>query len=247
MAYFSYNNKKVYYEVIGEGQPLLLLHGNSVSSKMFGGVLELYSEGYQLILIDFLGHGRSDRLDTFTTDFWYDQALQVIGLCESLNLKDVNLIGTSGGALAAINVALERPDLVGKVIADSFEGERSIDEFAGDVIEDRRQSKLDEGAIQFWTYMHGDDWSVVVDLDTDVVVRHHQEIGNFFHTDLSDLQVPTFLVGTKEDEFCSTIEESYQEMHRKIKHSLVHLFDKGGHPSMMTSAEAFARLAKEFL
>ena len=48
---------------------MLLLHGNSVSSKMFQGIIDLYKEDYKVILIDFLGHGRSDRLEQFPTDF----------------------------------------------------------------------------------------------------------------------------------------------------------------------------------
>ena len=69
MAYFYYADKKIYYEEIGRGIPLLLLHGNSVSSKMFQGIIDLYKEDYKVILIDFLGHGRSDRLEQFPTDF----------------------------------------------------------------------------------------------------------------------------------------------------------------------------------
>ena len=72
MAYFYYADKKIYYEEIGRGIPLLLLHGNSVSSKMFQGIIDLYKEDYKVILIDFLGHGRSDRLEQFPTDFGYD-------------------------------------------------------------------------------------------------------------------------------------------------------------------------------
>ena len=247
MAYFTYNNKKVNYEVVGRGEPLILLHGNSVSSKMFGFIIDLYKDDYELILIDFLGHGKSDRLDIFPLDFWYDQALQVVALCESIGYEKVSLLGSSGGALAAINVALERPDLVKKVIADSFEGEKSIPEFAENVIEERVTSKADEGAVQFWNYMHGDDWSNVVDLDTDVVVRHHQELGRFFHKSISELTVPILLIGTREDEYCSQIEEVYSSMSNRIIDSRIHLFDAGGHPAVITSAEEFSVIAKEFL
>ena len=52
---------------------------------------------------------------------WISQAQQVIALIEHLHLKKVNLLGTSGGAQVGINTALERPDLIEKVIADSFD------------------------------------------------------------------------------------------------------------------------------
>lgn len=247
MAYFKYKDKKVNYEVVGSGEPLILLHGNSVSSKMFGFIIDLYKDDFELILIDFLGHGKSDRIDVFSVDFWYDQAKQVIALCEILGYEKYNLLGSSGGALAAINVALERPELVNKVIADSFEGEKSVPDFAENVIKERATSKTDEGAVQFWRYMHGDDWSNVVDLDTDVVVKHHKELGRFFHKSISELSVPILLIGTKEDEYFSLIGEIYSAMDNKITDSRMHLFESGGHPAVITSADEFSIIAKEFL
>lgn len=112
MAYFRYGDKNIYYEETGSGFPLILLHGNSVSSKMFTGITDLYNKNFKVILIYFLGHGNSDRLAQFPCDFWYDQAMQVIELITHNHYGRVNLIGTSGGALAALNVALERSEKI---------------------------------------------------------------------------------------------------------------------------------------
>ena len=75
-----------------------------------------------MILMDFLGNGQSDRIECFPENLWTTQADQVLALVEHLNLKKVNLLGTSGGAWVAVNTALKRPDLVEHVIADSFDG-----------------------------------------------------------------------------------------------------------------------------
>lgn len=247
MTYFKYKNSKVYYEEIGTGELLIMLHGNSVSSKMFNYVLDLYKEDFKVILIDFLGHGKSDRVDAFATDLWYDQSQQVISFCEFKEYKNINILGTSGGALTGINVALERPDLVCKLIADSFEGVKSIHEFAGQVKSERESAKKDEGAIGFWTYMHGDDWCSVVDLDTDAVIKHHEEIGEFFHKDITELRVPTLLIGSIKDEYCPLIKEMYTDLSSKITNSAVHIFAEGSHPSVITSADEFSKLTKKFL
>lgn len=53
MSFFNYEDKKVYYEIVGEGTPLLLIHGNTSSSKLFTQLLPLYAS-FQVILIDFL-------------------------------------------------------------------------------------------------------------------------------------------------------------------------------------------------
>ncbi len=194
-----------------------------------------------------MGHGDSERLEKFEIDFWYDQSLQVISLIEILDLSRVNLLGTSGGALTAINVALERPDLVGKVIADSFEGTHSISSFADIVDSDRAESKRNEGARQFWLFNHGDDWESVVDNDTEVVKQHHKVISEFFHKKVSELRVPIYLIGTKEDEYIDNIESTYNMIAQEINECNVYIFEHGGHPSMISNLKEFAKMAKDFI
>lgn len=107
MSYFQYHDKNIYYSVIGKGIPLMLLHGNTASSKMFTFLLDLYKNDFQIILIDFLGNGLSERIDKFPENIWIDQGYQIIALANHLNIDNINLLGTSGGAYAAINAALE--------------------------------------------------------------------------------------------------------------------------------------------
>lgn len=220
-----------------------------MSSKMFTGIMDLYKEDFKVILIDFLGHGNSDRLEQFHSDFWYDQAMQVIQLITHNHYDRVNLIGTSGGALAALNVALERSDLVHKVIADSFEGEQAVSSWAGTISAQREKTKTMEQVCMLWEYCHGKDWERVVDLDTDVVIRHEKTIKNFFHRDLSQLTIPAMLsVSLKDDEYIGImdIEKTYKELMKKIPKGILHLFPSGGHPAMLTNAKEFADLAKDF-
>ncbi|WP_455530823.1 alpha/beta fold hydrolase [Ruminococcus sp.] len=123
MSYFTFDNKKIYYEENGRGTPLLFLHGNTASSKMFTDFSKRYTDSYKVILIDFLGHGRSERLSEFTADLWFYEGQQAIAFLRHKHYDKVNIIGCSGGAIVALNVALEASECVDKVIADSFEGE----------------------------------------------------------------------------------------------------------------------------
>lgn len=252
MPYFSYNGKNVYYEETGEGRPLFLLHGNTASSNMFYEVAGKYAENYRVILIDFLGHGRSDRLREFPVDLWFDEAMQVIALIRLKKYRDVDIIGSSGGALAAVNVALEAPELVGKVIADSFEGETTLKAFTQNIMEDREASKKDENARMFYFYMHGDDWEQVVDCDTLAIRRHDETIGKFFHKPLESFKPDILMTGSKEDEFIGSLEKNYfervyGEMLRKIGHGELCLFEHGGHPAMLSSPQEFYERSRRFL
>ena len=96
--------------------------------------MPLYAEKFRCILIDFLGNGQSDRVENFSPDMWYDEALQTIALAEHLQCGKVSLIGTSGGAWAAVNAALERPDLFHAVVADSFDGRTLNDNFFANLL-----------------------------------------------------------------------------------------------------------------
>lgn len=84
MAYFNYQDKSVFYEEYGQGEPLIFLHGNTASSKMSELLMPLYEENFRCILIDFLGNGQSDRVESFTPDMWHDEALQTVALTEHL-------------------------------------------------------------------------------------------------------------------------------------------------------------------
>ncbi len=250
MSYYEYNGNSVYYREVGQGFPLVMLHGNSVSSKLFDYIIELYSTKNRVILIDFLGHGQSDRLKEFPADLWYDWAMQAVRLIEHYRCGKVNLIGTSGGALAALNVALERGDLVHKLVADSFEGEQADDAITAYIPEERRASKATEMGRGLWEYCHGEDWERIVDHDTAACIEHNRTIKRFFHKDLSALTVPALLTASLEDDFAKAagldFGRMYLEMAGKIADCRVHLFPTGGHPAMLTSAVEFAELANGF-
>ncbi len=251
MPHFTYNGYSCYYEEIGEGKPLLMLHGNTASSVMFTELIGRYSDAYKVILIDFLGHGQSDRLDRFPTDLWYDEAMQVIEFLRQKGYRDVDLLGCSGGALVAINVALEAPELVDHVLADSFEGEIPLKAYTDVIVADREASKKDEDSRMFYWYMQGDDWEPVVDNDTAAIVEHERTVGAFYHKPLSELRAKILMTGSEEDEFTQLVgkdffAKTYGEMIRKIGHGEYHLFPHGGHPAMLSNQDAFVEISLPF-
>ena len=248
MAYFKYQGKSIYYEEYGQGEPLIFLHGNTASSKMSELLMPLYVEKFRCILIDFLGNGQSDRVESFSPDMWYDEALQAIALIEHLNCGKVNLVGTSGGAWAAVNAALERPDLIYAVIADSFDGRTLNEYFSDKLLSERIKSKNDLQARQFYQWCQGKDWEKIVDLDTEALLQCAREKRPLFHKSLKDLRVPLLLVGSKEDEMCrSDLEDEYKQMSRVIPEAKVYIFNQGGHPAILTNAEEFSQLIQRFL
>lgn len=250
MASVKCSGKRLHYEIVGSGrEKLALLHGNTASSRMFLPVIAHYQPAFTLLLTDFLGHGQSERVEALPEDLWFAQAEQAAVLLDRLGWQDVHVIGSSGGALVALNLALERPDLVHRVVADSFEGERALDIIADTLERQRTLAKQDAESVRFWADCHGADWEEVIDADTHAALQHSANIGRFFHRGLEELQVPVLFTASLEDEFAEFVDfkQVYTDMLYKVDQGRMHLFEHGGHPAMLSNGKEFARVAQDFL
>lgn len=248
MTYFHYQSKRIFYKETGNGKPLIMLHGDTASSNMFDMLLPLYQEHYRVILIDFLGNGKSDRVKEFPADLWISQAHQVIALINHLKLKKVNLLGTSGGAWTAVNTALERPDLIEKTVADSFDGRSLHKNFVTDLQKERESAKRDIYARQFYEWCQGKDWQDVVDLNTQALIKCALNKIPLFSKPLKTLSVPILFLGSKEDEMCrKDMLKEYMEMKKLVANGRIHMFDTGGHPAILTNAKKAAEIILSFL
>ncbi len=247
MPYFKFNNNNVYYNIVGEGIPLLLLHGNTVSSKMFNPIFKLYSKNYKVISLDLPGHGKSSRLDKFETDFWFYNSQVCFALLEKLKLDNVSVIGTSGGALIAINLCLEFPERVNYLFADSFLGDYPLPSFINSLKEDREKGKNKFLAKIFWFMNHGLDWKKIVDLDTEMQIEFSKKGKSFFHKSISELKVPTLLIGSLKDEYCDNIDEIYGNLGKKNSKLKIHLFETGNHPALLSNKNDFYELVNNTL
>lgn len=108
-------NTDLYYEVYGEGEPLILLHGNSGSIKDFYQQIPALSQQYKVIAVDTRGQGKST--DTSKTDFTYKIfADDVKALVDELGLKKVNIVGWSDGGNTGLEFALKYPENLRKLV-----------------------------------------------------------------------------------------------------------------------------------
>jgi hypothetical protein len=108
---FQNKDAKINYSIQGEGEPLILLHGNQESSEIFKSFLP-YLEGYQVILVDSRGHGKS-TCDTMTLELMADD---LIALIKHLNYVKCHVIGYSDGGNVALLALLKDSSLFDKVV-----------------------------------------------------------------------------------------------------------------------------------
>lgn len=110
----SVNEKHLYYEVYGEGEPLILLHGYTLSSRMWTSFIADFQEDYEVYLIDLTGHGKSDG---FTEDLSIRSVAQdLVALLKHLQLDTVKAVGFSYGGDVLFQLAVINPSLVESMI-----------------------------------------------------------------------------------------------------------------------------------
>ena len=104
---------KLHYREIGEGQPVVILHGLFGNSDNWQTHAKKLAEYFRVILVDQRNHGHSD----WSVEFSYDlMSADLFELFESLDLKKVILIGHSMGGKTAIQFAQEHPSFIEKLI-----------------------------------------------------------------------------------------------------------------------------------
>jgi pimeloyl-ACP methyl ester carboxylesterase len=150
-GYAPVNGLQMYYELHGSGgTPLLLLHGGLFDiEQQFGALIPDLSAGRRVIAADFQGHGRTNDIDRpLNTP---DLASDVTGLLAHLDVQEVDVFGFSVGGAVALHLAVNRPDLVRKLIVSSVsfrpDGDRggnteavsamTVDMLAGTPMEER--------------------------------------------------------------------------------------------------------------
>lgn len=107
------NGISYYYEVHGEGEPLLLLHGGLGSLDMFDQVMPILEEDRQVIAVDLHGHGRTELGDRPIS--LIDMGDDLAAVLDALGQPQVDVLGYSLGAGVAFRLAVQHPDKVRRV------------------------------------------------------------------------------------------------------------------------------------
>lgn len=115
MAYLNFKGRKIYYDVQGEGAPILILNGIMMSTKSWEPFMETLTERNQIIRVDFIDQGQSDRVPHSV--YTQDLQIEIIeALLKVLNLVKVNVVGISYGGEVAILFASSFPHLVNRLV-----------------------------------------------------------------------------------------------------------------------------------
>jgi pimeloyl-ACP methyl ester carboxylesterase len=124
MRSFQFQGHKAAYKRQGHGEPMVFLHNGGTSHRIWEPLLERYARNHDVIAMDMLGFGASDRPQiAYSLDLYVAQLHALLG---ELELHDVTLIGNCMGSATALRYAIEHPSRINAVVAVNVLTDRTI-------------------------------------------------------------------------------------------------------------------------
>ncbi|GAA0500288.1 2-succinyl-6-hydroxy-2,4-cyclohexadiene-1-carboxy late synthase [Salinibacillus aidingensis] len=114
--YMNVDGKKYWVEEEGTGEPLVLFHGFTGSTKTWASFISQWSKNFQVINLDLPGHGKTIVQEPFSMESVCDDLDQVL---KKLGLKKVHLLGYSMGGRTALSFARFYPENINTLILES--------------------------------------------------------------------------------------------------------------------------------
>jgi pimeloyl-ACP methyl ester carboxylesterase len=114
MPFLRIDDINLHYEITGEGEPLLFIHGLGSSGRDWEKQIDFFSRRYRVAVFDVRGHGQSSRppgpysIKLFAAD--------TAKLIETLLVPPIHVVGLSLGGMIAFQLAVDRPELMKSMV-----------------------------------------------------------------------------------------------------------------------------------
>jgi pimeloyl-ACP methyl ester carboxylesterase len=245
IGFFDAHGARLAYREQGRGALLIILPGNTASSAYHLGELEHFGAHWRTVALDPLGAGLSQRRAVWPADWWRQLGRDAVALIEHLGEREAVLVGTSGGAVAALWAAIDAPARVRAVVADSTEETPDPATLRAEILNRRRK---DAGQVGFWSGAHGADWEQVVEADSAVILALAERGGDWFDGRLGEVRCPVLFSASLNDDLLSDVLHQVPAMAAKVPAGQAFLLNDGGpHPLMWSRPARFRAAADAFL
>lgn len=197
-TYVQIGAVKTWYDEAGEGEPLTLLHGGIVTNETWGPQLAELPSRFHVYAPERRGHGHTPDVDGPL--IFAAMVADTIGFLETVVKKPGHVVGWSDGGIIGLLVAIERPDLVKKLIAISANSD--TDGVPAPLAEGLRSTPADSPDMAMMRQLYeaatpdgADHWPVVYGKFIDMALREP----NIPATDLAKISAPTLIVSGDDD------------------------------------------------
>ncbi|MFQ6087940.1 MAG: alpha/beta fold hydrolase [Candidatus Methanofastidiosia archaeon] len=114
MPKLKVNGIQMSYEVFGDGEPLVFIHGLGADREFWFFQVEEFSESFKVLTLDVRGHGESDKPNQSYSIGLF--ASDVATLLQKLNIEKANIVGLSMGGCIAQQLAIDHPEKVKSLV-----------------------------------------------------------------------------------------------------------------------------------
>ncbi|HTC23701.1 MAG TPA: alpha/beta hydrolase [Gemmatimonadales bacterium] len=242
--YFTAEEKvQIYYEDVGSGAPVVMIHGAATSSKVYDGLASRMVAQFRCIRLDLRGLGRSDRVDAVSPTAWCDDTM---ALMDHLGIDKAHLLGCSLGARIAGRLVLDHPGrfetltvdapLVAVATAASSRLNTRFSNLDNPDPTDRRR----------WQNFHGADWREAVSFyfraRNDPALQEHLTL----RPHLSSITLPTLITRGDIDDDVHPLSHTI-EWHAARPSSWLWIAPGTAFSAAQNQAAAFARVFGAFV
>lgn len=193
-GYAPVNGLKMYYEVHGSGEPLILLHGGVGSTGMFSEIMPTLARGRQVIAVDLQAHGRTADIDRLLS--YEAMADDIAALMKMLNIQKADVMGYSLGGGVALRVAIQHPEMVRKLVLVSApckkagwypEIQAAMGTFDSTKVEQMKQSPMYQAYAKIAP--RPEDWGVLLKKLGELLSKDYD-----WSNEVAGMKAPTLLV-----------------------------------------------------
>lgn len=254
-------------EIVGAGEPLLLLHGFSGDSTTWHRIAKALADRWRVIMLDILGHGASDKPPNVESYRMESVAADIMDLLDQLEIKRTHLLGYSMGGRLALVMAQRYPERIHSLTLESAspgladETDRSQRRRRDQALADEIEAKGIPFFVEYWEGLPL--WASQSKLPPELLESQRQQrlrnsalgLANSLRglgagaqpnlwPDLPALQLPILLLVGAEDRKFRRIN---QAMAAHLPNAQLRLVPSAGHNTHLENAPAFCREVSLFL
>ena len=212
------NDIDIYYEVYGEGKPIILLHGNSETHEIFDRLIERLKNNYKVYAIDSRCHGKSEKTEEISYDL---MAVDMIEFIKKLKIDKPIVYGFSDGGIIGLLVAIKQPKLLSKLIISGANSNPN----------GMSRSMLIISKIGYF-------------VTRNKLFKMMIKEPNISRKDLEKIEIPTYVLAGEKDVI---MEEHTRLIAENIKNSKLEIIPKENHYSYVVHSEKIYDIIKKYI
>ncbi|HHY72588.1 MAG TPA: 2-succinyl-6-hydroxy-2,4-cyclohexadiene-1-carboxylate synthase [Bacillus bacterium] len=266
--FINVNDVNYYVKVIGHGEPLLLLHGFTGSLETWDPFVEEWSRSFTLILVDIIGHGRTDHPEDFRRYDIEKVACDLKGILQHLEITKTSVLGYSMGGRLALSFSILYPEHVLSLILESSSPglEKEVERLTRSENDNLLANQIEREGIRAFV----DYWGKIPLFSTQEKKLSEEEkqairaqrlqnssvglagslrgmgtgVQPSWWDKLSEVRKPVLLLaGELDEKFCHI----NQEMHKRLPNSKIFIINDAGHAIHVEQRELFGKIVRDYL